>query len=73
MVVSECLRDGKETIEIRYYISSLGVSVKHLPTPSAATGVLKIAVIGVSMSPIARTNRAFRISTCVRTLHGSIG
>ena len=28
MVVSECLRDGKETIEVRYYISSLAVSVK---------------------------------------------
>ena len=29
MVVSECLRNGKETVEIRYYISSLGVSVKR--------------------------------------------
>jgi predicted transposase YbfD/YdcC len=29
MVVSECLRDGKETVEIRYYISSLAVSVKR--------------------------------------------
>jgi predicted transposase YbfD/YdcC len=28
MVVSECLRNGKETLEIRYYISSLAVSVK---------------------------------------------
>jgi predicted transposase YbfD/YdcC len=28
MVMSECLRDGKETVEIRYYISSLAVSVK---------------------------------------------
>jgi predicted transposase YbfD/YdcC len=28
MVVSECLRNGKETVEIRYYISSLAVSVK---------------------------------------------
>ena len=28
MVVSECLRDGKETVEVRYYISSLAVSVK---------------------------------------------
>ena len=24
-----CLRDGKETIEVRYYISSLGVDVKQ--------------------------------------------
>jgi predicted transposase YbfD/YdcC len=29
MVVSECLRNGKETVEVRYYISSLGVSVKR--------------------------------------------
>ncbi len=28
MVVSECLRNGKETVEIRSYISSLAVSVK---------------------------------------------
>jgi predicted transposase YbfD/YdcC len=28
MVVSECLRNGKDTIEVRYYISSLAVSVK---------------------------------------------
>jgi predicted transposase YbfD/YdcC len=28
MVVSECLRNGKETREVRYYISSLAVSVK---------------------------------------------
>jgi predicted transposase YbfD/YdcC len=29
VVISECLRNGKETIEVRYYISSLGVSVKR--------------------------------------------
>ena len=29
MVVSECVRDGKETVEVRYYISSLGVGVKR--------------------------------------------
>jgi predicted transposase YbfD/YdcC len=29
MVVSECLRNGKEAVEIRYYISSLAVSVKR--------------------------------------------
>jgi predicted transposase YbfD/YdcC len=28
MVMSECIRDGKETVDIRYYISSLRVSVK---------------------------------------------
>ena len=28
-VVSRCVRDGKETVEVRYYISSLGVSVKR--------------------------------------------
>jgi predicted transposase YbfD/YdcC len=28
-VVSECLRDGKATVEVRYYISSLGVDVKR--------------------------------------------
>jgi predicted transposase YbfD/YdcC len=28
IVTSQCLRDGKETIEVRYYISSLAVSVK---------------------------------------------
>jgi predicted transposase YbfD/YdcC len=28
MVTSWCVRDGKETIEVRYYISSLGVDVK---------------------------------------------
>jgi predicted transposase YbfD/YdcC len=29
MVVSECLRNGKATVEIRYYISSLAVNVKR--------------------------------------------
>ena len=29
MVESRCVRDGKETVEIRYYISSLAVSVKR--------------------------------------------
>jgi predicted transposase YbfD/YdcC len=29
VVVSECVRDGKEAVEVRYYISSLGVSVKR--------------------------------------------
>jgi predicted transposase YbfD/YdcC len=29
MVVSECVRDEKETVEIRYFISSLGVGVKR--------------------------------------------
>ena len=29
MVVSECVRDGKETVEMRYYISSLAVGVKR--------------------------------------------
>ena len=29
MVTSLCLRDGKETIEVRYYISSLAVGVKQ--------------------------------------------
>jgi predicted transposase YbfD/YdcC len=29
LVTSCCLRDGKETIEVRYYISSLGVDVKQ--------------------------------------------
>jgi predicted transposase YbfD/YdcC len=29
LVLSECVRDGKETVEIRYFISSLGVNVKQ--------------------------------------------
>jgi predicted transposase YbfD/YdcC len=29
LVLSECVRDGKETVEMRYYISSLGVDVKR--------------------------------------------
>jgi predicted transposase YbfD/YdcC len=29
MVESKCVRDGKETVEIRYYISSLAVGVKR--------------------------------------------
>jgi predicted transposase YbfD/YdcC len=29
VVVSRCLRDGKESIEVRHYISSLGVGVKR--------------------------------------------
>ena len=29
VVVSECVRDGKEAAEVRYYISSLGVGVKR--------------------------------------------
>jgi predicted transposase YbfD/YdcC len=29
VVVSECVRDGKETAEVRYYLSSLGMGVKR--------------------------------------------
>jgi predicted transposase YbfD/YdcC len=29
VVVSECIRNGKETVEVRYYISSLAVGVKR--------------------------------------------
>jgi predicted transposase YbfD/YdcC len=29
VVVSECVRDGKETAEVRYYIGSLGVGVRR--------------------------------------------
>ena len=29
VVVSECVRDGKETVEVRHYISSLAVGVKR--------------------------------------------
>jgi predicted transposase YbfD/YdcC len=29
MVVSQCIRNGKETVEVRYYISSLDVGVKR--------------------------------------------
>ena len=29
IVTSQCLRDGNETIEVRYYISSLGMGVKR--------------------------------------------
>jgi predicted transposase YbfD/YdcC len=29
LATSHCLRDGKETIDVRYYISSLGVAVKE--------------------------------------------
>src|SRR5450631_2658587 len=29
MVVSECVRNGKETVEVRYYMSSLSVGVKR--------------------------------------------
>jgi predicted transposase YbfD/YdcC len=29
VAVSECVRDGKETVEVRYYISSLAVGVKR--------------------------------------------
>jgi predicted transposase YbfD/YdcC len=29
VVISECVRDGKETVEVRYYISSLVVGVKR--------------------------------------------
>jgi predicted transposase YbfD/YdcC len=29
MVLSECVRNGRETVELRYYISSLGVGVKR--------------------------------------------
>lgn len=29
VVTSRCLRDGKETVEVRYYISSLAVDVKQ--------------------------------------------
>jgi predicted transposase YbfD/YdcC len=29
VVVSECVRDGKETVEVRYFISSLAVGVKR--------------------------------------------
>jgi len=71
-VASVCTRDGKETVELRYYISSLEVGVNSSPTPFGAIGVLRIVAIGVSTSPTARMNRASGTRTCVKILPGSI-
>ena len=39
VVTSQCLRDGKETIEVRYYISSLAMGVKTVrPSRSVSLG-----------------------------------
>ncbi len=48
IVTSVCLRDGKETIEIRYYISSLAMGVKQLRMRYGATGASRTDAIGCS-------------------------
>ena len=48
IVTSRCIRDGKETIEVRYYISSLAMGVRRLPVRSGATGGSRTAAIGYS-------------------------
>ncbi len=49
IVTSRCIRDGKETIEVRYYISSLAVGVRRFAQPSGVTGVSKTPAIGSSI------------------------
>jgi predicted transposase YbfD/YdcC len=41
-----CLRDGQETAEIRYYLSSLTLGVKRFATPCGRIGGLKTRVTG---------------------------
>ena len=43
-----CVRDGKETTEVRYYISSLAMRVKPLRTPCGLTGASRTRAIGAS-------------------------
>jgi predicted transposase YbfD/YdcC len=72
MVVSQCIRNGKETVEIHYYISSLAVSVKrfahavrsHWGIENTCHWSLDVTYREVSL--------ALGISTFVRTLRGSI-
>jgi predicted transposase YbfD/YdcC len=47
-VTSACLRDGRETAEVRYYISSLGMDVKRLARAVRAIGASRTAAIGYS-------------------------
>ena len=49
IVTSQCLRDGKETIEIRYYISSLAVGVKQFARAVGVIGVSRTPAIGASI------------------------
>ncbi len=70
IVTSHCLRDGKETIEVRYYVSSLAVSVKRFAMRSAVIGGSKILATGVWISLIGRMSRGSVISRCGRTLLG---
>ena len=48
IVTSRCLRDGKESVEVRYYISSLAVDVKQFAAPCEDIGGSRTPSIGVS-------------------------
>ena len=46
IATSRCLRDGKETVEVRYYISSLTLDVKRFVRLLGGIGVSRTAVTG---------------------------
>ncbi len=71
IATSQCLRDGKETTDVRYYISVSRWTSKYSPMRPELIGELKIPATGVWTSPIVRMSRAYGISTCVKTSHGS--
>ena len=49
LVTSRCLRDGKETIEVRYYISSLPMEAKQFARAVRGHWGIEIPATGFSM------------------------
>ena len=73
MATLVCVRDGKETIETRYYISSLEVSVKQFAHAVRSHWGIENSCHW-SLDMIYREDESrIRDPTCARTLPGSIG
>jgi len=73
VVILTCIRNGKETVEARYFISSLALGVKQFARGFETIGELKTVVTGASMSRTASTNHGLVGSSRGKTWRGSTG
>jgi predicted transposase YbfD/YdcC len=74
VVTSLCLRDGKETVEVRYYISSLAMGVKRFARAVRGHwGIENSCHWVLDMTYREETSRGSEMRHCGRILHGSIG
>ena len=71
VVTSCCLRDGKETIEVRYYISSLAVSVKKFAHAVRSHWGIENACHWVLDMTYREDESRIREKPCARTSPGS--